>query len=91
MPTKKELAIQARILPLAIPIYMRLRRERNGDPVYAADKRARRQAKIEAKLERQRKRAAKMLLAQQQGWPRPAERTYVERESRALTSPPEPE
>lgn len=91
MPTKKELAIQARVLPLAIPIYIRLRQERNGDPVYAADKRARRQAKIEAKLERQRKRAAKMLLAQQQGWPRPADRAYVERESRALTSPPEPE
>lgn len=91
MPTKRELAIQARILPLAIPIYTRLRQERNANPVYAAEKRARRQAKMQAKLERKRKRDAKMLLAQQQGWPRPADPDYVAREQARLTGSPEPD
>lgn len=91
MPTKRELAIQARILPLAIPIYTRLRQERNGDPIYASEKRKRREAKKARLEERKRVRANKMLLAQKTGWPRPADAAYLAREQARLTGLPEPE
>jgi hypothetical protein len=87
MPTKKELAIQARILPLALPIYTRLRQERNADPVHAAARRARRQAKRDAKtLRRELKQAAFTPVLH-----RLADAAYVAREQARLTGSPEPD
>lgn len=91
MPTKAELAIQARILPLAIPIYTRLRQERALDPVNIEATKTRRKAKRDRQAARKRVRAAKMLLAQQTGWPRPADPAYVAREQARLTGQPEPD
>lgn len=91
MPTKAELATLARILPLAIPIYARLRQERALDPVNIEATKTRRRAKRERAAGRKRHRDAKMLLAQQQGWPRPADPAYVARERAVLTGRPEPD
>lgn len=73
-PTKAELALLAKITPIALPIYVRLRAGRMAMAL--------KREETEAAL----RRATKM-----PSYARPADRAYVERESRALTAWPEPE
>ncbi len=73
-PTKAELALLAKITPIALPIYVRMRAARMAMAV--------KREETEAAL----RRATKM-----PSYARPADRAYVERESRALTARPEPE
>lgn len=73
-PTKAELAMLARITPIALPIYVRMRAARMVAAV--------RREETEAAL----RRATKM-----PPYARPADRAYVERESRVLTAGPPPE
>ena len=73
-PTKAELAILARITPIALPLYIRMRAARMAAAL--------KQQETENLL----RSASRLSLCL-----RPAERAYVERESRALTAWPEPE
>lgn len=80
LPTKRERAMLARITPLALPIYARLKKERGSIPT-------RHEAKLAAK-------AFMSSLRQVAYTPvlrRPAAPEYREREQKALTAWPEPE